>query len=102
MKSKNDLTEVIIMKTNAEIKSYIKNFIPIEGDDAIVTDANLTEFLLDNCDIFFTDSSRYFCQTRVAGEMYITYTDVLQKRFQNLCFKKIICKLLFYIYYKII
>ena len=61
------------MKTHAEIKSEIKGFIDIDGKDAILTDSLLTEYLLDNCDIFFTDSSRFFCHTRVAGEMYITY-----------------------------
>ena len=61
----------------------VRAFIPIVGDDAIYTDSRLTEYIFDNCDIFFTDSSRFFCQTRVADEMYIVYTDVLLKRFDN-------------------
>jgi len=61
----------------------VKNFINIDGNDAITTDAALTEYVLDNCDTFFTDSSRFFCQTRVNGEMYITYKEVLLKRFAN-------------------
>ena len=61
----------------------VRAFIPIEGNDAIYTDSKLTEYIFDNCDIFFTDTSRFFCQTRVADEMYIVYTEVLLKRFDN-------------------
>ena len=71
------------MKDLSKIKETVKGFINIEGEDAILTDSKLTEYIFDNCDIFFTDSSRFFCQTRVAGEMYITYKEVLLKRFSN-------------------
>ena len=69
------------MKTKEEILSEVKKFIKIEGKDAIETDTALTEYVFDNCDIFFNDTSRFFCQTRVAEEMYITYKEVLLKRF---------------------
>ena len=39
-----------------EVKSLegtLARFIPIAGDDAMVTDAEMTEYILDNCRIVF-------------------------------------------------
>ena len=69
------------MKTNEKILSDLKNFIDIEGNDAILTDSILTEYVLDNSEIYFTDSSRYFCRTTLGGSIYSVYKEVLLKRF---------------------
>ena len=67
------------MKSIEDTIGEVKKFIDIDGEDAILTDSKLTEYVFDNCDIFFNDTSRYFCQTRVANEMYITYKEILLK-----------------------
>ncbi len=71
------------MNKNEELVAGMRKFIDIGDGDAISTDAALTEFVLDNCEIFFTETSRFFCQTRMAGERYATYKEVLIPRFEK-------------------
>ena len=70
-------------KSNEQIISELQNFIDIEGDDAILTDAKLTEYVLDNSDIYFTDSSRFFCRTILGPNIYTAYKEVMLKRFEK-------------------
>ena len=45
------------MNKHNDTLEKLKGFTNIEGDDAILTDSKLTEFVFDNCDIFFTDTN---------------------------------------------
>ncbi len=65
------------------LKEKVKRFIPIEGNDALLTDAELTEFILDNCEISFTDTNSFFCHTDLGRDNYPQYFSVIMSRFNN-------------------
>lgn len=64
-----------------QLHEKVKQFIPIEGEDAMLTDTAMTEFILDNCEIFFTPESTFFCQTDLGHDNYPQYFEVLHPRF---------------------
>ena len=39
----------MINKNADNLKEKVLRFIPIDGNDALLTDAEMTEFILDNC-----------------------------------------------------
>lgn len=70
------------MKQNISLTEAVKAYVPIEGHDALVTDAKMTEFLLDNCEIIFEPDNRFFCLTNIieadCGNYY-----TLMERYEN-------------------
>lgn len=69
-----------------EIKSLegtLGRFVSIAGDDAMVTDAEMTAYILDNCRIVFTPESHFFCQTELSNDRYYPYREVLKPRFER-------------------
>lgn len=73
----------MINKDPNNLKEKVKRFIPIDGDDALATDAELTEFIFDNCEIYFTDTNTFFCQTDLGRDNYPQYFSVIMNRFNN-------------------
>lgn len=65
------------------LRKKVRRFIQIEGKDALKTDAAMTEFVLDNCEIKFVDSSTFFCMTDLMRENLPQYFEVLQPRFNK-------------------
>ncbi len=59
-----------------------EKFMHIEGHNAIVTDAKMTEYILDNCDIIFKPDNRFFCLLDVCEANCVSYY-VMQDRFDK-------------------
>ena len=65
------------------LKENILRYIPIEGHDALLTDAEKTEFLLDNCEISFADSNTFFCHTELVRNQFFEPFKVMTSRFKK-------------------
>ena len=65
------------------LRGQVSRFISIEGEDAIVTDARMTAYILDHCEIFFQPENRFFCMTDLGGDNYPQYFAVLKPRFNK-------------------
>ena len=65
------------------LKEKVRRFIPIKGNDALVTDSEMTEFILDNCEISFSDTNTFFCHTDLGRDNYPQYFEVMRARFVN-------------------
>jgi len=63
------------------LRERVRRFIPIEGEDAIKTDSEMTEFVLDNCEIYFREHNTFFCDTDLGGNNYPQFFEVLKARF---------------------
>lgn len=69
------------MKDIKGLEGTLARFLPIAGDDAMVTDAEMTAYVLDNCRIVFTPESHFFCQTELSHDRYHPYYEVIGPRF---------------------
>lgn len=76
-------SELMKNKDPNNLREKVRKFIPIDGKDALKTDAEMTEFILDNCEIRFTDTNTFFCTTDLMKDNYPQYFEVLQPRFKN-------------------
>lgn len=56
-----------------------EKFLHIEGHNAVVTDAKMTEYILDNCDIVFEPDNRFFCLLDVCEANCISYYVMLDR-----------------------
>ncbi len=65
------------------LKENILRYIPVEGHDALLTDAEKTEFLLDNCEISFADSNTFFCHTELVRNQFFEPFKVITSRFKK-------------------
>ncbi len=65
------------------LKEKVRRFIPIEGNDALMTDAEMTEFILDNCEITFAETNTFFCHTDLGRDNYPQYFEVIMARFNK-------------------
>ncbi|MBQ2742628.1 MAG: hypothetical protein IJF32_07480, partial [Oscillospiraceae bacterium] len=75
-------SELMKNKDPNNLREKVRKFIPIDGKDALKTDAEMTEFILDNCEIRFTDTNTFFCTTDLMKDNYPQYFEVLQPRFK--------------------
>ena len=66
-----------------KLHEKVKRFIDVDGRDSLSVDAELTEFIFDNCEIIFKPESRFFCLTDLARDNYPQYFVVMQGRFQR-------------------
>ena len=65
------------------LKGTLARFIPISGEDALFTDGEMTAYILDHCDIYFTPESRFFCKTELSDDRYYPYYEVILPRYQK-------------------
>ena len=65
------------------LKGTLARFIPISGEDALFTDGEMTAYILDHCDIYFTPESRFFCKTELSDDRYYPYHEVILPRYQK-------------------
>lgn len=71
------------MQETKSLKGSLDRFVPISGKDALSTDAEMTAYVLDNCEIFFTPESSFFCKTELSDDKYYPYYEVMLPRFQK-------------------
>lgn len=71
-----------MQQTNG-LRGTFERFIPIFGEDAMVTDTEMTVYILDNCEIIFTPESYFFCQTELSHDKYYPYFEVIKPRFER-------------------
>ena len=71
------------MKDPNGLREKVKRFIDIKGDDALYTDAEMVEYLLDNCEISFGEHSTFFCKTDLGDYNYPQFYEVLIPRFKK-------------------
>lgn len=70
------------MKDPNNLHEKVKRFIKIDGHDALKTDAEMTEFVLDNCEIYFRPHNFFFCDTDLGKDNYPQFFEVLKARFK--------------------
>lgn len=70
------------MNENKLYKDIMERFFNIEGEDAIVTDSEMTEYILDNCEIVFEPDNRFFCLTELT-EANIVVFKLITERFEK-------------------
>lgn len=68
------------MKDPNNLREKVRPFIEIEGNDALITDSKLTEFILDNCEIIYKEDNTYFPITDLANDNYPQYFTVMKSR----------------------
>lgn len=71
------------MRQTKGLQGSLARFIPIAGEDAMVTDTEMTVYILDNCRIVFTPESYFFCQTELSNDNYYPYFEVIKPRFDR-------------------
>lgn len=65
------------------LKGTFARFVPIQGEDAMLTDTEMTVYILDNCRITFTPESYFFCQSELSHDKYHPYYEVIKPRFER-------------------
>ena len=65
------------------LKGTLGRFLEIKGENAMVTDTEMIEYILDHCRIIFTPESYFFCQTELNHDKYYPYYEVIGPRFQK-------------------
>ena len=65
------------------LKGTLSRFLAIDGKNALVTDAEMTVYVLDHCEIFFSPDSYFFCKTELIKDRYYPYFEVMLPRFQK-------------------
>jgi len=73
-----------MINRNADnLKEKVLRFIPIDGNDALLTDAEMTEFILDNCEISFKNTNTFFCHTDLVRGNFPQHFSVITSRFNK-------------------
>lgn len=67
------------MKQDFTLNEAVKAYVPIEGHDALVTDAKMTEYILDHCEIIFKPDNRFFCLLDVTEADWGAYEAMLDR-----------------------
>lgn len=68
---------------DGRLKGTFARFIPISGEDALVTDAEMTAYVLDECEVYFSKESTFFCKTGLSHDRYYPYYEVICPRYQK-------------------